>query len=160
MPLMDPARMKAFNALKAAFQAMSGPAFHFPIASPKQIVDDPAVNLITGAGLPDLPVYVLEVSPDGAKDYYPGEQLKEEFIVNVSGRMDADSANPSAKMTTWEYMHADLETALTPDVTLGGTVVATRLLVPAPFVGVGTNIVILFQPVKMTIYRAYRDATL
>lgn len=159
MPLVDPARLRAFNALKAAFQAMTGPAFHFPIACPAQIVDDPTVNLITGAGLPDLPVYVMEVSPDGSKEYLPGEQLKEEFLVNVSGRMDADSADPSARKATWEYMAADLETAITADATLGGAVVDTRALVPAPFVGVGSNIVILFQPVKMTIYRAYRDGT-
>jgi hypothetical protein len=154
--MADSARLAAVKALKARLQSI-GVGFHYPIANAKQVTTDPTVNLITGAGLPDLPVYTIDVSPDGNKDYFPGEQLKEELIVNVCGRMDADASDNESKLAVWENMVADLEKVITPDVTLGGLVCDTRLLVPAPFVGVGTNIVIVFQPVRMTIYRAYRD---
>ncbi len=152
------ARQKAVEALQARFQGMTDAnLYHYPVGSAQQVTTNPTVNLITGAGLPDLPVYTLDVSPDGAKDYFPAEQLKEELIVNVCGRYDADAADLEARLAVWENMVADLETAVCTDVTLGGLVCDTRLLVAAPFVGVGTNIVIVLQPIRMTIYRAYRN---
>jgi hypothetical protein len=152
------ARQKAVDALQARFQGMTDAnLYHYPVAASGQVTANPTLSLLTGVGLPDLPVYQLEVSPDGSKEYYPGEQLKEELFVNVYGRMDGDSADQEGRMAVWENMVADLETAICLDVTLGGLVCDTRLLEPAPFVGVGTNIVIVSAAVRMTIYRAYRN---
>jgi hypothetical protein len=82
------------------------------------------------------------------------------FRVNIHARHDADATDANAKATVWENLAADLEKALgTPkDVTMGGLTYDTRLLVPLPFVGVGSNVVILVQPVEFRIHRPYGSA--
>lgn len=157
--MADSNRLAVLKHIQQTLQGMTGGGYHYPILDPKQVTLDPTVNLITGAGLPDLPCYVVEPTPNGTKDYYPAEQLKEEMIVNILGRMDADPSDPLAKVTTWENMAADLELALEADTTRAGHACDTRLLVPQPFTGVGSNIVILVQPVRVTMYRKYADGT-
>lgn len=136
---------------------MTGASYHYPVLDAAEVTLDPTVNPITGiAGTDQL--LIVEPAP-GSKTYFPGEQLLEEFIVNLTRRIEADPTVARSKADAWEYVAADLEKCLTADLTRGGFACDTRLLSPAPFVGVGTNIVILFQPVRMTIYRAYRDGT-
>jgi hypothetical protein len=154
--MADSNRLAVLKDIQTALRAI-GAGYNYPVASASQVTLDPTVNLITGAGLPDLPAYVVEPTPNGSKEYYPAEQLKEEFVVNVLGRMDADPADPTSKATTWENMAADIEKALELDTTRSGHACDTRLLVPQPFTGVGSNIVIIVQPVRVTMYRKYAD---
>ena len=150
----DPKRLKVLKNLQTTLQGMSGVNYHYQVTHASQVTIDPTVNPLTGAAGSDL-LFILEPSPDGDKEYFPASQLTEEFIVNITARVIADSASAAAKAEAWEKLAADLETVLTVDLERAGQACDTRLLTPAPFVGVGSNIVILMQPVVMKLYRAY-----
>lgn len=155
--MADSKRLAIIKNIQAALQAISvasGYNYTVPAAS---VVYDPAVNLL-GMNGADLPFMVIEATPDGGKDYYPAEQLREIFRVNIYARIDVDSSDPTARATGWERLAQDIEKALTQDLTRGGNAVDTRLGVPSPFIGVGSNIVILLQPVEIRIYRSYGSA--
>lgn len=152
----DPKRLKVLKNLQATLQGMSGAAYHYQVTHPSQVTLDPTVNPLTGVAGSSL-LFILEPSPDGDKEYYPASQLTEDFIVNITARVEADAADALSKATAWEKLAADLETVLTVDLERGGEACDTRLLTPAPFVGVGSNIVLVLQPVKMLLYRAYKD---
>lgn len=148
-------RQLIVEAVQAALRNIAGAAYHYPLGDPaSQVSVDPTENLLTRNGA-DLPFYVIEPTPDGSREFYPAMQLKSEFEINVQGRKDAETADQAAKLATWENMAADLEVALTQDVTLGGLCYDVRLGEPRPFVGVGSNIVILVQPVTIRVHREY-----
>ena len=156
-----PRRLAVLRNLQTTLRGMTGAEYNYPLANPvAQVKMDPTINLLTGVGVPDVPFYNVEPTPDGGRTFWPEEQLTEEFIVNILGRHDADiSVSPEIKTETWERMAADLELALETDTTRAGLAADTRLLVPQPFTAVGTGVVILVQPVRITIYRAYKDGT-
>jgi hypothetical protein len=155
MPVPDSTRTKILKNLQTTLQGMTDASvYHYPVAGASQVSLDPTVNLLTHAG-PDLPFYQIEPTPDGSRTFYQGEQLVEEFIVNVCARFDADVTDPLAKMQAWENLAADLEIALEADMTRGGFACDTRCGVPQPFTGVGSSIVITVIPVTMKIYRRY-----
>lgn len=152
----NPNRLAVLLNLQTTLQGMTGVSYHFPVVS-TSVTLDPTINLLTGVGIPDLPFYLIEPTPDGEKTYYPAEQLVEVMSVNILGRVDCDPSDPLARVTTWEKMAADLELALEADTTRGGHACDTRLLTPQPFMGPGSNAVILVQPLRITIYRPYKD---
>lgn len=146
--------------LQATLQGMTDPAvYHYPVANAKQVTLDPTVNLLT-QGFPDLPFYVIEPTPDGNREFYQSEQIVDNFVVNITGRYDGDSADPAAKMAIWENIAADLEVALEADMTRGGHACDTRCMTPQPFTGIGSNVVIVVQPVHLKIYRRYGVPTI
>lgn len=150
----DPTRLNVLKNLQTTLQGMSGAAYHYQVTDPSQVTLDPTVNPLTGVAGSDL-LFIIEPTPDGPRRFYPASQVTEEFVVNVTARCLADAADPVSRANAWERMAADLETVLTQDLERGGLVCDTRLLTPQPFTGVGSNVVIVMQPVVMTIYRTY-----
>lgn len=151
----DPVRLNILKNVQATLRAMSDSSvYHFPVANPEQVTLDPTTQILT-KGFPDLPFYMIEPTPDGDREFYQAEQIVENLRLNIVGRYDADSDDPLSKAETWERMAADLETALEADMTRGGYACDTRCLTPQPFTGVGSNIVIVLQPVVIKIYRQY-----
>lgn len=158
-PAVDPRRLRVLKNLQTTLQGMTDPAdYHFPVTHPSQVSLDPTLGLITGQAGSDR-LIVIEPSPDGGKEYYPAEQLTEDFTVNIASRAAADAANPVARAEAWERLIADLEKRLTLDLERGGLACDTRLLAAQPFMAVGSNLVGVVQPVVMKIYRAYKDGT-
>jgi hypothetical protein len=152
-------RQRIVEALQAALRAIddSG-AYHYPVNDPSQVSVDPTTNVLTSNGA-DLPLYVIEPTPEGSRTFYPAMQLVSEFEVNVQARMDAEDGDPTgaARLACWENLAHDIEKALAVDVTLGGLVYDVRVQEPRPFVGVGSNIVILVQPVTLRLHRTYGE---
>lgn len=164
-PVVDSRRLRVLKNLQLTLQGMTDPnVYWFPVDSNEQVTLDPTVNPLTGSISGKL--FLIEPDPASDRQFWPAEQVTEEFLVNITVRLDAGAASANAKAETWERSAADLELALrkdesaTPlDYTRGGLAVDTRLLAPSPFVGVGTNIVLYVQPVRIKIYRAYKDGT-
>jgi hypothetical protein len=152
--MSDSVRLQVLKNLQTTLQGMTGAGYHYPVGDNSQVSLDPTVNMLTRGG-PDLPFFLIEPTPDGNREFYPSEQIVENLIVNISARYDAASDDPLSKVTVWENLAADLEVALEADVTRGGLVVDTRCSTPQPFTGVGSNVVILVQPVIMKLYRRY-----
>jgi hypothetical protein len=157
--ITDPVRLRLLKNLATTLQGMSDPdLYHFPVTDPSQVTTDPTVNPITGNAGSGL-LFVIEPTTAGQRTFYPASQLKDEFMCNISARASVDASDPLARMAAWEFLAADLEAVLTLDLTRAGDACDTRLEQPQPFMGIGTNIVGIVQPVRMTIYRAYRDGT-
>jgi hypothetical protein len=155
---IDPQRQRVIEALATALRTnIAGGDYHFPLADSRQVSVDPTTNLLTWSGYA-LPMHVIEPTPDAVREFYPAMQIRDEFDLNVTSRMDiADVADPAARMQTWERLHSDIERALAVDITLGGLVYDVRVLPPRPFVGIGSAIVIVASPVKVSYHRAYGE---
>lgn len=147
-------RKQIIEALATRLRAISGAEYHYPVSHESQVSIDPTDNLLTADGY-DLPMYLIEPTPDGQRTFYPADQLVEWFELNIHARYDAADADAAARMAVWENLAHDIEKAVTTDYTFGGLVYDARLGVPRPFVGVGSNIVILIQPVSMRFHRTY-----
>ena len=147
-------RQQAIEALQAALQAISGGNYHYPLSAATQVTVDPGTQILS-VQPGDLPIYVIETTPDTVKDYQPAGQLREIVRVNVHARQDVDPFDPSKKLEAMENLKADIEVAVNVDLTLGGLVTDVRLLSPADFVGMGSAITIVTQPIELRLYRAY-----
>ncbi len=147
-------RQLIIEALQAALRAISGGDYHYPLTDASQVTVDPGMQLL-GPVLSDLPLYVLETTPDGSKTYQPAKQILEVVRVNIHARYDADPVHPASKLAVFENLKADMERALTVDITLGGLVCDVRLLTAAEFVGMGSPVVIVTQPVEARFSRTY-----
>jgi hypothetical protein len=155
MPVPDSTRTLILKNLQATLQGMTDAnVYHHPVANASQVSLDPTINLLTHAG-PDFPFYLIEPTPDGKKEFFQSEQITEDFVINICGRIDVDTTDPLAKMQAWENIAADLEIALEADMTRGGHACDTRCGVIQPFTGVGSSIVITVQPIVCKIYRRY-----
>lgn len=135
-------------------QGIAGTDYHYPVVVSEQVTLDPT-NVLT-ATLVDGPLYVIEPTPEGSRQFWPAMQLQNGFRGTITGRVDiTDVTDPLARVTAWENLAADLEKALAVDVTLGGLVYDVRLLEPAPYIGVGSPIVMLVQPWEARVHRTY-----
>jgi hypothetical protein len=153
----DPKRLGVLKAMKAVAQGITGAAYHFPVTNPKSVTLDPTFNLMVAPGI-DLPLYVIEPDPDSTRDFYPAMQVRDVMTGTITGRKDvADVVDPDARANAWEKMAADLEKAFAVDVTLGGLVYDLRLKTPAPFVGVGTDVVMVVVPWEARMHRTYGE---
>ena len=147
-------RLSILLALQTALRAILGASYHYPVTDPDNVSLDVTMNLMTVSGA-DVPLYMIEPTPEGDKDFHPGMHMVERFRINIFARYDAAHADAGARAQVWEDLAADIERALTVDVTLGGLVYDTRVLVPQPFVGTGSPIVILVQPIEVRVHREY-----
>ena len=151
-------RQRIIEALQTKLRAIDAASglYHYPVAHASQVSIDPTDNVLTVNGA-ELPFYVIEPTPDGSREFYPAMQIVDQVEFNVQCRKDCEDADPAARATTWENLIADVEVALTQDVTLGGLVYDVRLGTPRPFVGVGSNIVVVVQPVTVRLHRTYGE---
>lgn len=154
--MADSTRLQILKAIQALLQGMTGAAYHYPTTVADMVTIDPTVNALTHTAVPDQPLYIVEPTPEGTRTFWPAMQLVNEFRGTITVRKDiSDVVDPLARATVWENLAADIEVALSADVTLGGLVYDVRLLEPAPFVGVGSPVVILVQPWEARLHRTY-----
>jgi hypothetical protein len=155
--MADPIRLRVLKAMQAVVRGMTTTAYHYPVTNPANVTLDPTFNLFLQAGL-DLPSFIVEPEPEGARNFFPSMQVQDFMRGTVTARMDvADTVDPAARATVWENLAADLEAAFAIDVTLGGLVYDVRLLTPQPFVGVGSGVVGLIQPWEARMHRTYGE---
>lgn len=153
----SPKRLQILQAIQTRLQAITGAGYHYPVTVATNVTIDPTVNVLTAAVAPsDQPLYIVEPTPEGTRQFWPAMQLVNGFRGTITARKDVtDSDDPAAKATIWENLAADIETTMAVDVTLGGLVYDIRLLEPAPFIGVGSPIVVLVQPWEARLHRTY-----
>jgi len=153
----DPKRLAVLDAMATVARGITGASYHFPVVNPKSVTLDPTFNVMIATGV-DLPLYVIEPEPESQRDFHPAMQIRETMRGTITGRMDvADVVDPRARAAAWEKMAADLEKAYAVDVTLGGLLYDLRLMPPAPFVGVGTDVVMVVVPFEARFHRTYGE---
>lgn len=150
----DSLRQTVLERMKAKLQAIAGNPLYFNTVKATSVTTEPDGNIMT---LPptEMPYFIIEPTPDGSKFYMPSMRLKHQFQVLITARDDAPSRN--LKMQTWERLIADIEVALTRDITLGGAAVDVRVLEATPGFDLNptTPTIIVVQPVMITLIRTY-----
>lgn len=120
-----------------------------------------AVNLV-GVPHEQRPLFVVEFSPDGRRAYEPANQVVDDLKVLVSAIVDVEEEiiAPTAKHATGLVLAADLERALTMDITRGGWCGDTRLAMPELLIGTGRDpSVVVVQEVEcFHLHRPYGEA--
>lgn len=152
----DPLRYRVLEALQTKLRAINGaPNYHSTVKS-ASVVLDPAVNILTVPPT-ECPFFIVEPTPEGSKFYMPSMRLKHQFQVAITARMDAETGlGTSLKTVAWERLLADIEVALTQDITLGGLAVDVRLLEATPGFDLGAvTTIVVVQPVLCTLIRSY-----
>lgn len=152
----DPLRLRVLEALQTKLRAINGnPTYHSTVKA-SSVVLDPAVNILT-VPTTETPFFIVEPTSEGSKFYMPSLRLRHQFQVTITARVDAVTGLGTARKTqAWERLIADMEVALTQDITLGGLVVDVRLLEATPGFDLGaTTTIIVVQPVVCTLIRTY-----
>jgi hypothetical protein len=159
MPPTDPLREQILEAIKVKLQAIDGTSIYFNTVKSTSVVLDPAVNIFS---LPptEMPFFIIEPMVSGSKFYMPAMKLRHEFQVLITARADVVTTisltNTSRKTKTWEELLADIEVALTRDITLGGLCVDVRLLEATPGFDLGSSpSVFVNQPLVVKLIRTY-----
>jgi hypothetical protein len=117
---------------------------------------DPTTNLLTGVVAGEGPFATVEPTPEGSRQYFPADEIKDVMRGTVTVRHDIGNVlDPLARITVVENLIADLERAIATDYSLGGLVIDTRLLVPQPLVAVGSSMVLVVQPWEVRYRRVY-----
>lgn len=153
-PILDPQRLALLRDVQAALRAIQDPSVYFYPARPENVFLDP-VNLM---GLPStsLPAFVVEPDNTGRRSYQPAEVLRYEFAVLITARVDAEGIATDRKTVAGEKLLADIERALTVDITRGDRAVDTRLDEPVTSCDVGaSNMVVVRQPLRILHFRQY-----
>lgn len=114
------------------------------------------INLLTAQPGTALPLFQVEPSDRGRTEYQPALQIRHHFDVVITMRHDAEGIAPDRKSKLWEKLIANVETALSKDITRGGAAIDTLLGEPLPMVSIGAdNMVVVVQPITVRIRRTY-----
>jgi hypothetical protein len=98
---------------------------------------------------------VLAVPDGGERRYLGANQIRDVLAYEVQMVDEADAVSGVAGITRAEQLAADVEAAIVADISLGGLVVDVKLQPPQVFVGVGSGLVLVVQPLLVTHHREY-----
>ena len=154
--MADSLRLRVLKAMRARLGTIvAGADYHYTWADASVSID-PTTNLLTGVVAGEGPFATVEPLPEGQREYFPADEIKEFYRGTVTVRHDiANVLDPLARMTVVENLIADIERAVAEDYSLGGLVIDTRLGVPQPIVGIGSSMVLVVQPFECRWRREY-----
>lgn len=159
-PPSDPLRVQVLEAVQTKLRGINGNPTYFNTVKSTSVVLDPGVgpNMLLVPAT-ELPYFIVEVTPSGSKFYMPSMRMKEDFQIAVIARNDVATnlgTNLTRRMETWEQLIADIEVALTRDISLGGLAVDVRLQTPTPAFDMSASpSVVVVQPVVIRLIREY-----
>lgn len=128
-------------------------------------VDAAAVSVNPDDFTPDLIIGALQYNPailvlvDNGRQilHSGGMQQREDVPLSIIAAADVDPQDPTAKLTMIQTLHADLERALTRDVTRGGLATDTRIDDKQADAPTGSPRVLAIQTVLVRVHRTYGD---
>lgn len=152
--MADPVRLGVLLAIQAALRGMSRAAGYSSEPRHDSVVLEPVDLLSLEPG--KLPLFI--VAPDDRQServFHPSRLLRTTFSVLITAAVTAPNFGLDYKIRAAEEVHADIEKALSVDLTLGGLVVWTKVLEPdPPFMSLGSQTrVLVQQPVEVLIIR-------
>lgn len=157
--MADSQRLSVRKNIQAALQAMTiNGGYHWDVRADSVVRDPVALDFVSTTETPFFVLGQLEpMKNTGARAFLPALQLEDELLMNIFVRVDAPGSNPNRKDDAAEHMLADIEKALTVDITRGGYAIDTRLhQPPAAVIGLPTeDRMILTQPVEIRVQRSY-----
>lgn len=154
--MMEPLRLRLLHSLATALRGIRQADGYYYTVKPESVMLDP-VNILTVAATA-LPVFLVEPSTEGVRTYQPANRLEYAFFASITARVEADSLGASRKTEAWERLLADIERALTRDITREGLAIDTRLGEPTPLSTIGPDsMVLVLQPVELRHVRVYGE---
>ena len=157
MPPSDSLRQQVLEAIQTKLRAITAGALYFNTVKSTSVALESSVNLMTLPQTED-PYFIVEPTPEGSRFYMPSLRIKNNFQIAITARNHASGGTGTGrKMEAWEQLLADIEVALTRDITLGGLCVDVRLLEPTPGYDLNQQSpsVIVVQPVVCMLIRTY-----
>ena len=117
---------------------------------------DPAdhIEVLTGA-LSHAPFFIVEVSPGREIGYSGGNQTREFIPLDVTAAHDAEQLDPTSRLSVFQQLCADIEKAITVDITRGGRVTDTRIVEKQMGMMVGGQRVIAVVQLELRLHRTY-----
>lgn len=156
MPPAASQRYQVLQAMQTKLRAITAGALYNYTVKSTSVILDPSVNIMT-VPTTETPFFMVEPTPEGSKFYMPSMRLRHQFQVSITARVDAVTGTGTSRKTeAWEKLIADIEVALTRNITLGNIAVDVRLLEPTPAFDLGAvTTIIVVQPVMVTLVRSY-----
>ena len=101
------------------------------------------------------PFFIVEVSPNRGIEYFPASQLLELIPIDITAAHDAEPLVATSRLSRFQQLCADIEKAVTVDVTRGGRVVDTLIRDKQMGMMVGGQRVIAVVQLELRLYRTY-----
>lgn len=155
--MSQPLQLALVASLRDALLGMTRAAgYSWDVSSDRVVLD--YINLVTAVGhCQAAPFFFLEPTREGDRQFLPGRRVREDIVTTITARIDATGAQPGRQFTLGLQLAAELERALTRDLTRGGLAIDTRLRKPAlfPEPGATSQLVLVVQDVVMPVVRPY-----
>ena len=138
MPPSDPLRLALIQHVVTTIRGINGASqYHYAVKANSVITD--LTMSAPNWPVTELPLFLVEPTNQGSRLYMPAVRIKDSVQLLVTAFHNIDGTAPDRKTTANEYLIADLEVALTQDITRGGRAIDTRLGEPQPFMDMGSS---------------------
>lgn len=152
----NPIAYAILAAYQTALRAIAtGSGYHYDVASASVSIDPhDHVEVLTGTKLL-RPFFVCDFAPGRQIDYFPAAQMTDVVPIDVTAADDATPLDPADRALRYTNLVADIERALTQDVTLGGLVYDVRIRDSVQAITVGAQRVVAVVHTDARVYRTY-----
>jgi hypothetical protein len=150
----EPITFRVVQNLQAALEAISIVGGYFHDVAQTAVKLDPNVNVETLIGDQRLrPFVIIEVGPEPF-EYQPAKRLKQRIPIVIHAVHDSDPADDSSWLKTFTRLCADVEQAITKDISRGGVASDTRV-VTTEFKSFDGQLVWAFVSIEIVVHRTY-----
>lgn len=142
-----------WNNLATAIRAISvAGGYHYDVDDEAVFTD--AVNLMN---IPQSPAVMLGPSEGSGRSFLASMRVRDRVVFSVEAKVDADGLSTTRKLEAFSRFAADIERAVTRDITRGGYAVRTLVRPPiGPFMGFGAQQQVFFSvDIEIDLIRAY-----
>lgn len=149
-------RKRILENIQTALRGITGnPTYHYTVKSDSVTLEP----LATFGNIPvtELPAFIVEPAGIGTITFWPATRLHNVFGVLVTGyHVAPEGTSRNRKYAVWEQLFADIEVALTQDITRGALAIDTLIHEPQMAADVGAgNGVECRVPVDVRLIRTY-----
>lgn len=140
--MADPQRLLIQQDLATALRAMTVAGGYTYTVQAGSVTLDPVSLETVPPGM--LPACYVHADTGSERQFQPADRIKDRYRYTIVWRADAVGHDMDRKTKVFERMSADLEKALTVDITRGGHAIDTRLDPPdAPLMQLGAGQVVI-----------------
>ena len=152
----DPIEYDIVLNVQTALRAISVAGGYFHDVATEAVSIDPAdhIEVLTGALL-HSPFLIVEIPPARRMRYMPASQLLEIVSIDITAAADAAQIDGTSRVLTFQKLAADVEKALTVDITRGQRVSDTRIVDKQMGMMVGAQRVIAIVQTEVRLHRQY-----
>lgn len=155
--MTEPIEYRILLNVQSALQTISQGGGYFFTVGASAVSLDPVdtIDIVLGRAAAS-PFFVVEVGSAGRPTYQPASQILELLPINIIAFANAEQQqDPVAKTKVYERLCADIEKAMTVDISRGGMATDTRIIGRQMQVTTGSVRVVALVQVEIRVYRTY-----